>query len=488
VLRERLFPWLLDSAQCDDRLGRFSFAGTDPYLVATVRGEVCELDCRRPVRPGIALGRHSFRGDPFEVISRLLPRFELVAQGELPDLPFLGGAVGYFGYELAAQLEDVVEFAPDDDLGFPDLTLLFVDRLIAFDHMRGRACVIGLGLDRDEARARSTAELAAQDVHAVLDRALRGSRIAGVADAPAPERDAALRKRVLATRPPAAASQSVSRADYLAGVHRIKEEIARGNVYEANLTQRMAVPFGGDALDLYGALRRANPAPFGAYMELPSGAVLSSSPERFVRASAAGDVECRPIKGTRPRGSTPEEDDALQNDLAGSEKDRAENLMIVDLVRNDLGRVCENGSVRVPELMVVERYASVFQLVSTVTGRLRADRSAFDLIRACFPPGSMTGAPKLAAMRLLDRLEPVRRGVYSGALGYLDLRGGLDLSVVIRTLLVKKGYAYLHVGGAVVTDSDPAGEYDESIVKARAMLAALADVEVDPVGDAEPIG
>jgi para-aminobenzoate synthetase component 1 len=254
----------------------------------------------------------------------------------------------------------------------------------------------------------------------------------------------------------------------------VQREIVAGNVYEANLTQRMTAPFAGDAWSLYRALRGLSPAPFACFLDLPDGAILSSSPERFLRLTPDGRVESRPIKGTRPRGETPQSDRALAEELASSEKDRAENLMIVDLVRNDLGRVCEIGSVKVPEMMRVERYASLHQLVSTVEGRLAEGSDALDLVRAAFPPGSMTGAPKIAAVRLLDSLEPVRRGVYSGVVGYLDARGGLDLSVVIRTLLVKKGAAHLHVGGAVVADSDPSAEYEESLDKARALLAALA--------------
>jgi anthranilate/para-aminobenzoate synthase component I len=234
--------------------------------------------------------------------------------------------------------------------------------------------------------------------------------------------------------------------------------------------------FRGDPWLLYRALRRINPAPFACYLELPGVVVVGSSPERFLRVGADRRVESRPIKGTRPRGRQAAEDAANRAALERSAKDRAENLMIVDLVRNDLGRVCETGSVAVPELMALEEYASVFQMVSTVTGRLREDCDALDLVRATFPPGSMTGAPKIAAMRLLGRLEPVRRGVYSGAIGYLDVRGGADLSVVIRTLLLRGGRAYLHTGGAVVADSDPRDEWRETLDKARPLLAALDEM------------
>jgi anthranilate/para-aminobenzoate synthase component I len=229
----------------------------------------------------------------------------------------------------------------------------------------------------------------------------------------------------------------------------------------------------GDPWSLYRRLREVNPAPFASYFELPEVAIASCSPERFLRLEPDRSVESRPIKGTRPRGSGPDEDRSSRARLACSAKDRAENLMIVDLVRNDLGRVCEIGSVDVPELMTIEDYASVFQMVSTVRGRLRADRDAVDLIRATFPPGSMTGAPKIAAMQIIDRLEPMRRGIYSGALGYIDVRGGLDLCVVIRAALVKAGRAYVHAGGGIVADSDPAGEYHETLDKARPLAAAL---------------
>jgi para-aminobenzoate synthetase component 1 len=302
----------------------------------------------------------------------------------------------------------------------------------------------------------------------------------------------ARRRRLLATELPASCSGHFSQGSYAEAVDDIREEIAAGNVYQANLTQRLDVALEGggghyeDAWSRYRTLRELSPAPFAAYLELPEVSILSSSPERFLAMDADRKVESRPIKGTRPRGASDERDAELAAELESSEKDRAENLMIVDLVRNDLGRVCETGSIAVPELMAIEAYASVFQMVSTVTGRLRGEHDAVDLVRACFPPGSMTGAPKIAAMGIIDRLEPVRRGIYSGAIGYFDLRGGLDLSVVIRTLLLKKGRAHLHAGGAVVADSEPAAEYRESLDKARALIAALGAPAVDRRGVASP--
>ena len=245
-------------------------------------------------------------------------------------------------------------------------------------------------------------------------------------------------------------------------------------MYQANLTHRLAATFSGDAWRLYEALRARSPAPFAAYLALPEITVVGASPERFLRLDAEGRVETRPIKGTRVRGATPAADARLRDELLASEKERAENAMIVDLMRNDLGRVCEVGSIEVAELFGIERHATLFQMVSTVRGRLRADCDRVDLLRAAFPPGSMTGAPKIAAIELLARLEPVRRGIYSGALGYLDARGGADLCVVIRSVLCRGRRAWLHVGGGVVMDSDPRAEWEETLAKARAPLDALA--------------
>ncbi len=266
-------------------------------------------------------------------------------------------------------------------------------------------------------------------------------------------------------------------ASYRKAVEAIAEQIAAGALYQACLTYRIDRAFAGDPWQLYRALRRRDPAPFAAYLELPEVAVVGSSPERFLCVDAAHRVESRPIKGTAPRAADPAADARAARALAISEKDRAENLMIVDLVRNDLGRVCAPGSVTVPALFAVEPYAAVFQLVSTVAGTLRADCDALDAIAAAFPPGSMTGAPKIAAMRALDALETMRRGFYAGALGYLDARGGADLAVVIRSAFVRAGRAYLHTGGGIVADSDPAAEYAETLAKLRSLLGALAESE-----------
>ncbi len=491
--------WWLDSALEDERLGRLSFAGADPYLVLRASGREVEIDVRRAVRSGLDRGFHRVEADPIETARSLLPRADSIvystrssgASGSRRwhegsgvfaglDLPFLGGAVGQLGYELDAGQAGHVAFDSPDPVGLPDMTLAYVDQVLAYDHAEARLWIVGMGFGRGRsaneegpratalARSRRTADDLADRVARILaEGPRRGAERRGA-------RSGARRMREAGERGFALRS-TVDASGYVKCVDAVLQEIAAGNVYQANFSQQLTIDAPVDPWDLYHALRHHNAAPFGAYLALADATILSSSPERFLRVDDTRRVESRPIKGTRPRGEDAASDDRLARELETSLKDRAENLMIVDLVRNDLGRVCTPGSIDVPELMRVERYAAVFQMVSTVTGELAAGRDAFDLVRASFPPGSMTGAPKRAAMGLLEELESVRRGVYAGALGYFDLRGGLDLSVVIRTLVWRDGRAHLHVGGGIVSDSSPEAEYLESLDKAKAPLDAIDD-------------
>jgi aminodeoxychorismate synthase component I len=405
-------------------------------------------------------------GDPFEELRRLLGAYR-VGQDEYCDhpVPFLSGAVGYIGYEAGYFIESL----PDrgiDSLGLPDIWLMFVDSLLAHCHRTGRSYVSAVGRGPDEDAARRAAVSARdqwlQRIAAFDSLDKNSGRALQNGAEPGSE------------PPPVAIRAHFDERAYCKAVETVKEHILAGDAYEVCLTHRLEAECQGDPWVLYEELRRFNPAPFASFLKLSEVFVVSSSPERFLRLNPERIVESRPIKGTRPRGQTPEEDEALRRELADSIKDRAENVMIVDLVRNDIGRVSTFGSVHVPELMLIEEYATVFQMVSTIRGTLDPAVDVIDLIKACFPGGSMTGAPKVEAMKIIDRLEPVKRGIYSGSIGYLDFSGVLDLNIVIRTLVVKDGRAYFNVGGAIVADSEPSDEYQETMAKARALIRALS--------------
>lgn len=442
--------WWLDSALPTPPLGRWSFAGAEPWAVLRSFGSRHELEVVRAARPdGPGPGRHVLAGPALEVLASLQPPPPACPV----DVPFTGGAILVLGYGLGARL-DRVRGLHANGAELPDLCALFVDRLYAFDHLEGRLWAVGCGFGASPARAEARARHAAREQAALPEGSLPSVRPGPPLRSPAsPAADAALHAK---------------------SVGEVRERIEAGDLYQACLTRRLDRPAPADPWSLYARLRRANPAPFGAYLELPDGVVLGSSPERFLRVTSGGWAESRPIKGTRPRGESPGEDRRLRAELAASPKDRAENLMIVDLVRNDLGRVCEVGSVHVPELMAIESYTTLFQMVSTVRGRLAPGSCALDAVAAAFPPGSMTGAPKLAAMELLARLEPEPRGFYAGALGYLDVAGGCDLSVVIRTAFLRGGRLFFHTGGGIVADSQAEEEWQESEDKVRVLLEALS--------------
>lgn len=415
-------------------------------------------------------------GDPFAVLRDLLSEFRVMKQAKAcATPPLLAGAIGYFGYDLGRFVERVPEETVDD-VPVADCHLGFYGAVAAIDHITGRAWVTAIGAPEDdptaakrlaEARAEELAERLTTVQPELEIRNSRSDPISVISN---------LESRIS----PLQVSSNFTRGEYLRAVRHAKEYIAAGDIYQVNLSQRMSAPLASTPLSLYRRLTEQNPAPFAAFLETPDAAIICCSPERFLQIRS-GEVETRPIKGTRPRGATPDEDAALAAELVASEKDRAENVMIVDLERNDLGRVCEFGSVHVPELFALESYATVHHLVSTVRGRLRPDASALDCLRASFPGGSITGAPKVRSMEIIEELEPTRRGVYTGAIGYLCFSGDMDVNIVIRTLVVKEGTAYFQVGGGIVADSDPEAEYEETLDKARALargLAAEAGTEV----------
>lgn len=430
-------PWsmLLDSGAAGRVRGRYDILVADPAATLTTRGPETVIDRRgRVERSGT---------DPFALL-----RAELgdVAAAAPEGLPFAGGAVGYFAYDLARRGERLPERAVDAE-GLPEMAVGIYDWAVVVDHDAHQSHLVASGRDP------RTAE---------RFEALR-QRFAEPPAAPA--------------RPPlqvrAAVRANLDAAGYRAAFDRVQGYLAAGDCYQVNLAQRFEVATTGDPWAAFRRLRAINPAPFAAYLHIPDARVLSVSPERFLRVEPAGQVETRPIKGTRPRGADATADDALARALADSPKDRAENVMIVDLLRNDLGRVCAAGSVRVPRLFEVETFPTVHHLVSTVTGRLAPDRHAVDLLRASFPGGSITGAPKIRAMEIIEELEPHRRGIYCGAIGYIGFDGGMDTNIAIRTLVHADGHARYWAGGGIVRDSAAEAEYQETFDKATAMATLL---------------
>jgi para-aminobenzoate synthetase component 1 len=452
---------LLESLGPPSRVSRYSLLCAAPFLVFRSKGAECFAG-----PPGRL---EKLPGEPLRELAALLARYQAPLAEAPGDLPFLGGAVGYLGYELLHQLERVPQNT-GEDLGPPDAYLLFFDTALVADAMTGRRWCVANGFDTSPEAAQRQASARLAKARAALADALRSRPPAAATPPGQTERPARLREDDLARE----SIRSVTgRGPYLRAIAEVKEQLRSGAIYQACLTHRLDAGYEGSGLALYRVLREANPSPFSACLRFPGVEVLSSSPERFLRVDRSGWAELRPIKGTRPRGRTPEEDARLREALAGSEKDRAENVMIVDLARNDLGRVCELGTVHVPELQAIEPHPFTFQMVSTVRGRLRQGLGPLDVVRAAFPGGSMTGAPKIEAMKLISRLEPVRRGIYSGSLGYFDFDGSLDLNIVIRTFVKLGDRLHFHVGGAIVADSDADDEYQETLDKAHALVQAL---------------
>jgi para-aminobenzoate synthetase component 1 len=374
-------------------------------------------------------------------------------------VPFVGGAVGYLSYDLCRFIERLPSTAIDD-LKLPECYFGFYDFVLAFDNLQGKTYAVSTGFPelREDKRIKRAQERL-NEMKAILAEAPSSDIEASFISPSAPMGQVNLKG-------------GFTHQQYADAVEKCRQYIIAGDIFEVNLSQRFEAELSITPYELYRRLRQINPAPFACYLDFDEVTVVGASPERFLRLR--GDrVETRPIKGTRPRGKTPEGDKARAEELVGSPKDRAENIMIVDLERNDLGRVCRFGTVRVTELAILEEFPTVFHLTSTVEGQLREGKNGIDLLKATFPGGSITGAPKIRAMEIIDELEPTKRSVYTGSIGYLSFNGDLDLNIVIRTFLVKGKKAYFQVGGAVVYDSDPEAEYQETLDKARALIHAL---------------
>jgi len=461
LIKDAPHSFFLDSGMDPPKLGRFSFMGSSPFLVMRSRGS--EITLIQGNEPEIQ------QGNPFDVLGRLLEKYRL-AHCPAP-VPFLGGAVGYLGYDLCHFIERLPSTARDD-LNLPQSYLAFYDAILAFDHLEERVYLVSTGFpELEETRRLKRARRRLEEMkdwvcysHSVIASEAKQSRGRDGFVATAPRNDRENKEILL--------ESNFTPEGYIEAVSRVREYIAAGDVFQVNLSQRFEADLGVPPWELYRRLREVNPAPFASYLNLEGVTVVSASPERFLKVRQ-GLVETRPVKGTRPRGQSPEEDASLAQELLHSAKDRAENVMIVDLERNDLGRVCRYGTVKVTELAILETFPTVFHLTSTIIGRLSENKSNIDLLKATFPGGSITGAPKVRAMELIDELEPTRRSVYTGSIGYLGFNGDLDINIVIRTLLVKEGRAYFQVGGGIVYDSDPEGEYQETMAKAKALIQAL---------------
>jgi len=448
-LRDEHFSFFLDSGMDAHKLGRYSFFGSDPFLVLSAHGS--EVILTRGTE------KSCLSGNPFDVLNHFLELYHLDSCSS--PVPFISGAVGYLSYDLCRFIERLPSTAVDD-LKLPECYFGFYDLVLAFDNLQNKAYIISTGfpeLGETERMERATRRL--REVRDKLADVSSSGTEAPSTYISSPTEQVTLKV-------------GFTREEYIEAVEKARQYIIAGDIFEVNLSQRFEAELSITPYELYRRLRQINPAPFACYLGFDEVSVVSASPERFLRLQ--GDqVETRPIKGTRPRGKTPGEDETLANELLSSSKDRAENIMIVDLERNDLGCVCRYGTVKVTELAILEVFPTVFHLTSTVVGRLREGKNGIDLLKATFPGGSITGAPKIRAMEIIDELEPTKRSVYTGSIGYLSFNGDLDLNIAIRTFLVKGRKAYFQAGGAVIYDSEPEAEYQETLDKARALIDAL---------------
>ena len=460
--------FLFESVEGGEHLGRYSFVGCNPRAVIRQTGnqvEVMENDSvtgRYEVDPsstGDDAAGSTVR-DGLEVVRRVMDAFRVVT---LPSLPrFTGGAVGFIGYEFIHDVEPVVPRPPRDELGTPTLYFLIADELLIFDRVAQTITVL----------VNAVLDAAASPEEAYQDACEEVDRLVTLLEQPSEHRTQDLPGEVA----PAEFESNTDKETFLANVDRAKEYITAGDIIQVVGSQRFSAPIHCQPLDLYRAARTINPSPYMFLLELDGFSLVGASPEIHVRCENRR-VEIRPIAGTRPRGKTAEEDLELERDLLADPKERAEHVMLVDLARNDVGRVCDYGTVRVRDLMIIERYSHVMHIVSQVEGRLSDTHTTFDLVRATFPAGTLSGAPKIRAMQLISEMERTTRGPYGGCVGYFSFNGNLDCCITIRTALIKDGKAYVQAGGGWVTDSVPEAEYQETVNKAKAMMKAVALAE-----------
>jgi anthranilate synthase component I len=441
--------FLLESVEKGERFGRYSFIGTDPSVVFSAREGKIRIEENGQVR------EFESKTDPLEELRLLMARYRPITFGELPI--FYGGAVGFLTYESVRYFEPKVSMAKKDDLHLPDAYFIISDSLLIFDHLTRRIKIlVNAHVQGDAAETYDAAVKKIDELESRLRRQVPHSVLEVSRELETP-----------------VSQPNMTKDEYVTMTTAMKEYIHAGDIFQVVPSQRFSVPYERDPIDLYRALRFINPSPYMFCLKLGDMALVGSSPETHVRCEN-GRVEIHPIAGTRPRRPVQEEDDAMERELLADPKERAEHVMLVDLARNDVGRVCRYDSVRVTDFMKVERYSHVMHIVSHVEGQLDPQYSAYDVMRATFPAGTVSGSPKVRAMQIIAELEPTRRGIYSGAVGYFGFSGNLDSCIAIRTVLIKEGQAHIQAGGGLVADSTPLGEYEESVNKAKAAMKALA--------------
>jgi len=440
--------YLLESVEGGENLARYSFIGFDPFLSFTSKGYESQLTSNSGIK--------TVSGAPLENLERLISSFHVYEGEELPR--FSGGAVGYLGYGMV-QFFEKVNITRKNIPDLPDSYFIFAGTVLIFDHARSTLkIVINSFPGEDPESSYDNVEFRLQKVIDTI------------------KKNISLEDNSTAHYLPASFEANMTMNDFIEKVERAKEYIKAGDILQVVLSQRFQTPFRGEPFNVYRRLRALNPSPYLFYLNFGEIQVIGSSPEMLVRVE--GDiVETCPIAGTRPRGKNKDEDRALAAELLDDPKERAEHLMLVDLGRNDLGKVCEPGSIKIHRFMEVERFSHVMHLVSNIKGRMSRGKSCADALRACFPAGTVTGAPKIRAMEIIDELEPDGRGVYAGAIGYLGFTGNLDAAIAIRTVVIQGGYAYVQAGAGIVADSDPEREYEETINKARALLNTIGEAE-----------
>lgn len=438
---------LLESGKGTEKYARYSFLGWQPWLIYRTQGE------RITIKDGAGNVLEEFHGHPYDELRKLLKKYPAKRYPGLPK--FCGGAMGFISYDMGRYFERMPQLTVDD-LGMPEAYFMLVDRLLVFDHWEQTLTIIVNVLNREY-------EWALAEIENIIYQLENN-----------PARPAVVLPENKALKGSFIPEANMSQDAFEAMVIKCKEYIKAGDIFQANLSIRLGREINTHPLDLYRIVREINPSPYMAYLEFGDWQIVSSSPELLVRINEEGYAETRPIAGTRRRGANREEDLALARELISNEKERAEHIMLVDLERNDLGRVCQYGTVEVNELMVIEEYSHVMHIVSNVRGRLAPGKDGFDLLRAAFPGGTITGAPKIRSMEIIEELEPTRRGIYTGSIGYFGYAGEMEMNIVIRTLVVKDGKkAYVQAGAGIVADSIPEKEYFESLKKAEALLKTL---------------